>query len=529
MWIEVKNNVLLVPMQPTPNGRMHIGHAAGTYLRTDVLARALKLRGHSVRTITGSDVFENWVIAEGRRTGFSGDEICDRYHEEIREDLEYLNVTLDAWIDPRSPEHREPYLNVHEETLRRLQQTERAMLVKERIPFSTETDHAVVGTWIAGECPDCRKSCGGSSCVFCGGHFQPEQLLNARSRLDDSVLRWEIRENWFARPNDFDAVIEHLESSGVRADFRGPAVRYLTTHGGRVRLTGQGAWGLKSNLVMDDSILSNGYYLYSVYCGEVYRRIEDRQINPFAPSSDVTTVGIFGSDNSVPGLIAPYAIAQGTEGLLKPFDFTIVNGMLLFEGQKCSTSKRHGIWIGELAAKSTISSDELRFALLEIPLDEGAADVTLDGLIQSINQLRQCRSVQVPAAMRSITGVDILGEHKAAISDAYEAQHLSLMPDCLDLPRASHSLKSWMSQSRYTDPVRWLLGLALLSAPLTPDFAQEIWSSLGLSGKPNPAVVRAGSPSPPIAVRTGMDGTQTEEVGTSDLRPLVHLADDEKS
>lgn len=524
MGIEIKNKVLLVPMQPTPNGRMHIGHAAGTYLRTDVLARALKLRGHSVRTITGSDVFENWVIAEGQRTGFSGEEICDRYHKEIQDDLGYLNVRLDAWIDPRSSEHKASYQGVHEETLRRLQETGRAVLVKERIPFSMETGHAVVGTWIAGECPECQKPCGGSSCVFCGGHFQPEQLQNARSRLDDSALRWELRENWFALPVDHEAVIDHLESSGVRAHFLSPAVKYLATHGGKVRLTGQGAWGLKSNLVAADSIISNGYYLYSVYCGDVYRRIEDRAMNPFAPTSDVTTVAIFGSDNSVPGLVAPHAIAQGTEGRLKPFDFTIVNGMLLFEGQKCSTSKRHGIWLSELATKTDISSDEIRFALLDAPLDQGAADIKLDDIIHSVNRFRQCRSVHVPEALRSITEVDIFGEHKASIADAFQAQHVWLMPSSLDLPRALHALKSWMSEFERTNPDQWLLGLALLAAPLTPDFAQEIWSSLGLAGLPTTAVIRVGSHNPPIVVRTGMVGAEAE-VGAVDLLPLVHLAD----
>jgi methionyl-tRNA synthetase len=50
-------------MQPTPNGRMHIGHAAGTYLRADVLGRSLRTAGHQVKVACGTDAYENWILA----------------------------------------------------------------------------------------------------------------------------------------------------------------------------------------------------------------------------------------------------------------------------------------------------------------------------------------------------------------------------------------------------------------------------------------------------------------------------------
>jgi hypothetical protein len=67
--MELPKSVLIVPMQPTPNGRLHVGHGAGPYLRADVLARALRVAGHQVAVISGSDAFENWVIADALSSG----------------------------------------------------------------------------------------------------------------------------------------------------------------------------------------------------------------------------------------------------------------------------------------------------------------------------------------------------------------------------------------------------------------------------------------------------------------------------
>ncbi len=60
---------LLIPMQPTPNGRLHLGHGAGPYLRADVIARAPRRDGDDVQIITGTDAHENWVLADGLTSG----------------------------------------------------------------------------------------------------------------------------------------------------------------------------------------------------------------------------------------------------------------------------------------------------------------------------------------------------------------------------------------------------------------------------------------------------------------------------
>ncbi|MCM3666378.1 class I tRNA ligase family protein [Mesobacillus subterraneus] len=518
----MNKDVLIVPMQPTPNGRMHIGHGSGTYLRSDVLGRALRVRGHAVSIISGSDAFENWILAESKRTGKSPDSTCDFYHEAIMEDLNNLDIHLDEWIDPRSPEHFPGYLETHEKILTRLYEKGNAKLESERVPYSKESGQAMMGTWISGKCPHCQKPCGGSSCVYCGAHFQPEEIIEPTSRLDNSTLEWILTSNWFARPIDSKQILDSLKKSGVKPSWLKAAEEYLSHSGGRIRLSGPGTWGIKSNMVPEGFVLANPYYLYSVYCGEVYKSKLGTELHPFDSDSEVSVIGVFGSDNSTPGLVAPHVIAQGSDGLLKPFDMTIVNGMLFLEGQKCSTSKRHGIWLDEIKESNTgISSDELRFFLSQVPLDEGVADITLDEMVHTILMYRKWYQEILIPAIHSVSENKYSIKYSDSLERAISRQTQMLSPSQFDLTKVVSVLKDWMYEEP-SDKGEWLLGLSLLGAPIFPKLSQQIWSQLGLVKSPNieeiPDEVQ-GHLLPESFVQN------SNELSVSKLKPFVHLTE----
>jgi methionyl-tRNA synthetase len=326
--------------------------------------------------------------------------------------------------------------------------------------------------------------------VFCAQHFQPEEVLNPRSRLDDSTLEWRPVQSWFARPRDPDSLLDHLRNSGVRRAFLEAVQRYLDTRGGRIRLSGPGSWGIRSDMVSGGSVLANSYYLYSVYCGEVYRQLVDAKANAFADSSDVTTIGVFGSDNSTPGLLAPHVIAQGSNATFRPFDYTIVNAMLYFEGQKCSTSKRHGIWLSELLESDLVSSDELRYFLAGAPLDEGQADISLQGLVESTLEFRRWTESSLRSAVDELCERPIGREASDSALFAVERQHAQIQPGALNLPVARDILDQWMQQRYDHSTYTWLLGLALLGEPFIPNLARRVWSRLGYAGAPRKEAAR---------------------------------------
>ncbi|MGW0964979.1 class I tRNA ligase family protein [Streptomyces sp. NPDC002516] len=522
--MRIHQKVLLVPMQPTPNGRMHIGHGGGTYLRADVIARALRAQGHEVAVITGSDVYEDWVVAAAHREGRSPEETCRDHHAGIARDLAHLSVELDAWIDPSGDEHQDAYRKLHEDVLSRLRATGAARLESERIPFAEDTGRALVGPWIAGDCPNCGRSCGGSTCTYCGEYFVPEQLVRARSRIGDSPVQWRTEHNWFATADDPHAIAERHRAAGLRPVFLAPLLRALDGHGGRVRLTGQGEWGIHSRELPADKVISNGYFLYSVYCGEVHRASTGAAVNPFTPGSGVTTVGLFGSDNSTPGLLVPDVIAQGSKGTLAPFDATVVNGMLQFEGHKCSTSKRHGIWLSELLEGTSVSADELRYALLHAPLDHGPADISLGALTDHVNALREWRTaVLQPALVDLREQARPVRRAEQALKTAAE-QYALLTPYSPDLTAAVRVFDDWITGPHAPD-AQWLVGVALLARPLLPELAKEVWTQLGFAADPT---LHQAEHEEPLPRRSPPRATPAPPpLSPTTLRSYVHLQDPE--
>ncbi|WP_157756777.1 class I tRNA ligase family protein [Plantactinospora sp. KBS50] len=452
-------------MQPTPNGRMHIGHGGGTYLRADVLARSLRAEGHDVRVACGSDAYENWILAASAQDGRTPADTCAVYHSGILSDLTALDINFDVWIDPLNEPHRQAYLDIHTELFREVSASGGAALETELVPYAEADDSPLLGTFIAGDCPNCGAPAGGSSCTGCSEHFQPSQLLNPHARLSDTAIVWREEKNWFLRPRSAANLLAELESTGLAAEHVAVAARYLERSGGRIRLSGPGTWGVTSPLLPDGWVLSNSYFLYCLYAS---RQVADEAApEPFAAGSGVVTVGIFGTDNSAPGLIVPGLYAQATEGRLRAFNHTVVNGMLDLDGQKCSTSKRYGIWLKDVLGSGMVSSDELRFALSGVDLDRGRANLNLPDLVATINGFRGAvRDRVVPALTQApaLAGVD---------QDVLATQRRSLQPASLNLPSARAVLDDYLFGPA-PDPARWLASLAALAAPLTPRLSAAI-------------------------------------------------------
>ncbi|MCX5205991.1 class I tRNA ligase family protein [Streptomyces sp. NBC_00237] len=480
---------LIVPMHPTPNGRMHIGHAAGAYLRGDVIARHLRRAGHEVSVISGTDAYENWIQLAALEADHTPAETCWRFHALIGEDLRSLGVQLDQWISPLDELHTEGYRQTHEQLLRELAARGAAVQVPDPTPRSKDTGRHVIGVWLQGVCPQCRTPGGGNACEECGYHYQPADILEPRSRLDEGPLVWEDFKSWYLTPSSVEDLVEAVGAADVAEDFAAVATAYLRQAKGRVRLSQPGDWGIPSELAGPEGVLSNPYYGFSLYCGEVHRRLHNDTHNAFDRESDVITVGLFGIDNAVGGVAASNAIALAHGGL-KPFDHMVTNHFLNFEGEKVSTSRRHGIWLGELLARTSATSDELRYHLSHTALERAAGNFTAESFIESVNQVR-AKLGSLGTGLTDLTGPpDAVRLEQAVAAVQEQGRHLDPGAS-VSLPAAVAVLDAWLAAWPADDDPGWLTGLALLAEPFMPDFAQRLWTDLGLPGRPHLGAVAA--------------------------------------
>ena len=512
---------LIVPMPPNPNGTLHLGHAAGPYLRADVIARHLRRLGNRVSVVSGSDSYENWILLDAVRNERSPEETCRRHHELIGADLRNLGVELDAWIDPLEAPDHDPYLATHEAMLERLRERGAAVAVREEIPVSSGSGRYVVGVWLFGVCPNCGVGVSGNCCEDCGYHFQPEEVLQPRSRLDEGPLRWETVTSWFLRPPEIDEITRAIDATEAAAPIRAIATRYMAQSKGNVRLSLPSAWGLHSGMLGPESVLANSYYAYAVYCGEVYRRLHGTAQAAFERGSPVTTIGVFGVDNAIAGLVGPHAIAR-LHGELKPFDHVVVNFYLNLEGEKFSTSRRHAIWVSELIESGLVSGDEVRYHLSHAPLETEPANFSVTDFVARTNALRERLGERLTRAFAR-AGRERDSAVLSAAQDALERQAQALRWDAVSLASGIAVFDRWLELRLpdEDDPAAasaWLMGLALLGEPFVPALARTVWSALGLSGAPSAAALRDAVPAP-----AGSFAWPVRPLSEAELRPYVYL------
>ncbi|MDP3745645.1 MAG: class I tRNA ligase family protein [Phenylobacterium sp.] len=477
---------LILPMQPTPDGRLHIGHAAGPYLRADALARRLRRDGEIAVVATGPDAYENWVLMEARHAGEDPHETCRRMTAGIRQDLTHLGVEPDIWIDPMSDGDRADYIALHEQFLRELSDRGRATLSPEHVPASQGTGEYLTGPWISGLCPECDKPVAGNSCVACGGSFQPSEVVEPRSRFDGSGIDWVAKDSWFAEAPSKEAVLAVLRSAGVAEAFIDIAARHMSRAGLRARLSQPSSWGMRSRMVDPDCVLSNSYYLYCLFCGARAAARLGEPANLLARSSRATVVALFGKDNAGAGLVVASTLALNSDAF-RGFDAIAVNHLLHFDGSKCSKSRKHGILVSQLVEETSVSSDELRFALAQAPLEHEPHDLQTNEIISTINDLRRWR-VERLAPLLAGAGDTPDRAVCAQARDVIAAQASVLEPRRLHLAEATSLLKSWMTDTRFEDSPgarrAWLQAFALLAEPVAPQLAGAVWRSLGLTGRP---------------------------------------------
>lgn len=497
---------LLVPMQPTPNGRLHIGHGGGPYLRADVIARAQRRKGEHASVVTGSDAYENWVLADGFATGRTPEQTCRTFHTRIGEDLKHLGVQLDAWIEPLDPTHQRAYHSIHDQLLTELRRTGRAAQLTEQIPVGADTGRNLLGVWIAGRCPTCQAPAGGNTCTSCGDHFSPEQLLDPHSRLTDEPIRWTQCTNWFAPAGKPEPILHALTATGLADRFLEPVRTYLNRRCARIRLSQPGPWGVPSTQAPADSVLTNTYYAYSLYCAQTAAPLLNNGDNLLHLNSGHTVVGLFGTDNSIAGLLAPHILTANTG--FKPFDHTVVSHMLHYQGRKCSTSQQHGIWISDLIANTTVTTDELRYLLASLPLDHAVCDLTDAEVITTINQLRHWKTNVLDPNIQALCrfGSDTAINHQPIITAVHQQQRY-LTPPTVDLAAAHTILRGWMHDTTASQAT-WLIGTALLAAPITPNLAHELWAILGLTGTATLASTVAASEVHPELANVGSIGRE---------------------
>lgn len=482
---------LLLPSHPTPNGRLHLGHIAGPYLKMDVLRRALRRRGDDAVLIFPIDSFESYVLLRAHQLGIEPDAVAERYSREIQLDLKALDIGVDLFFDPLADRL---YPTYRESIFDRIGSLRNRSALEERIEtflYSAASSRFIVGCWLLGFCPSCGKESGGYSCENCGCHYRPEELASPRSRMDEGELTSVSCRTLSFRMRNPSALLSRVESMLPPA-FQEIVRRHLARSGPAMRVSVPGSWGVPIAVEGEtcSQVVFSGFASLGLLdaCGRQYAG-QHRTGHPFHPDSDVTTVCSFGIDNTVSRVLSCIGGALEDDSF-RPPDFFLLNHFYLLEGAKFSTSRHHAIWAADIGSLSPALPDLVRFHLLETSPEASATDFRISRFLGTADELFKGWNPVIDRALSNVPAGPAPPVPESLLQTLEE--HLAVQETCLD-PGSFRSselpdgIRRWIGVGRscaQESSYWWLKGLALLAWPVLPRLSSALWSRLGHDGQP---------------------------------------------
>ncbi len=197
--------VLSAVAWPYANGPRHIGHVAGFGVPSDVFSRYMRMAGHDVLMVSGTDEHGTPILIAADEAGVSAQELADRNHRLIAEDLCALGVSYDLYTRTTTPNHyavvQELFLGVYENGYFVEQTTYGAI--------SPSTGRTLPDRYIEGTCPICGyDGARGDQCDNCGNQLDAHDLINPRSRINGETPEFVETQHFFL---DLPALAEALK------------------------------------------------------------------------------------------------------------------------------------------------------------------------------------------------------------------------------------------------------------------------------------------------------------------------------
>ena len=190
----MSSRVLTAVAWPYANGPRHIGHVSGFGVPSDVFSRYLRMSGHSVLMVSGTDEHGTPISVQAERENLTTRELADKYNRVIVEDLQGLGLSYDLFTRTTTANHYRVVQDLFLGLYRNGYVVPRTAMGA----ISPSTGRTLPDRYIEGTCPICGyDGARGDQCDNCGNQLDPVDLVNPRSRINGEVPRFVETEHFF--------------------------------------------------------------------------------------------------------------------------------------------------------------------------------------------------------------------------------------------------------------------------------------------------------------------------------------------
>ena len=396
------SHILSAVAWPYANGPRHIGHVAGFGVPSDVFSRYMRMAGHDVLMVSGTDEHGTPILVAADEEGVTARELADRNNRLIVEDLVALGLSYDLFTRTTAGNH----YRVVQDMFRTVRDNGYMVQEVTRSAISPSSGRTLPDRYIEGTCPICgTPGARGDQCDACGNQLDPTDLIDPRSRINGETPEFVESTHWFldlpALARALGAWLDEREASGT---WRPNVIRFSQNILGEIRpraMTRDIDWGIpvpgwedqptKRLYVWFDAVI--GYLSASV---EWARRSGDPEAwRAWWNDPQALSYYFMGKDNIVfhsqiwPAELLGYngqgknGGEPGRLGVLNLPTEVVSSEFLTMEGKKFSSS--HGIVIYVRDFLERYQADALRYFICAAGPETADADFTWAEFVRRTN------------------------------------------------------------------------------------------------------------------------------------------------
>ncbi|GGD16567.1 methionine--tRNA ligase [Nocardioides daphniae] len=398
------SKVLSAVAWPYANGPRHIGHVAGFGVPSDVFSRYMRMAGHDVLMVSGSDEHGTPILIAADEAGMTPQELADKNHRLIVEDLVGLGLSYDLYTRTTTGNHhavvQEMFRGVHAN----------GYFVEETTfgAISPSTGRTLPDRYIEGTCPICKTpGARGDQCDACGNQLDPHDLIDPVSRINGETPQFIETQHFFLDlPALAEALGEWLDERDASGTWRPNVIKFSMNILKEIRpraMTRDIDWGIAVPLDgWRDNPTKKLYVWFDAVIGYLSASIEwaRRSGNPEAwrewwNDPQALSYYFMGKDNITfhsqiwPAEMLAYngKGAKGGEahelGELNLPTEVVSSEFLTMEGRKFSSSKKVVIYVADLLSR--YQADAFRYFVAAAGPENQDSDFSWAEFVQRTN------------------------------------------------------------------------------------------------------------------------------------------------
>lgn len=506
--------ILITSALPYANGPLHFGHIAGAYLPADCYARFVRLRGHEVLYICGSDEYGVAITLSAEQAKRTPKEHVEIFHQINRQFFKQLNFSFDHFSRTTWHGHN---ATVQQFFLDLLQNGH----IEERVTsqlYSEEDRKFLADRYVVGTCPKCGfAEARGDECQKCGASYEATDLLSPRSKITGKPLVLKPTKHWFLR---FDHFKEELSKWLATKKWKPNVLNFAKSYVEDLKpraITRDAEWGVP--VPIPDSKGKVLYVWFDAPIGYISATKEwaEKSGNPdawkpFWLDKETKYVQFIGKDNIPFHAVFFPAMEMGQNLPYKLVDELPANEFYNLEGKQFSKSEGWYIDLDPFFQRFT--ADQIRYTIAANAPESQDAEFTWKDFQMRCNsellgkygnlasrvlvfiQNHRDRKVPRKGALQPIDREFLLKIEGLAEESvkAYESFHLRRASQLvMEIAHAGNvyfdAKKPWVllkDPARHTEMdtalfccLECLKTLAVVSSPLIPETAEKLWKLLG--------------------------------------------------